>query len=405
MNIIFHRGGMEIGGNCIEIQSNNDKILLDVGNPITNTNLEGCIVEGSSYDGLLLSHAHIDHYGLLNRISNNTPVFCSSATKDILDVNRIFLRQNKFNVSYCLFESYKPFQIGSFEITPFLQDHSAFDSHGFVIKAEGKTIVYTGDFRNHGRKPLIYRMLIDIIKNQKVNLLIAEGTTLNREYEIMKTEEEIVDELVMAISDTDGLVMVCFSPQNIDRLVSIYKSARKMDRIVVIDIYTAYLLSKLSKYAKLPNSEFRNIAVYYPKRQIKKLLNMKMSCILDAFTSGRIFLDKIKNNQQKYIIMTRPSLIDELDKLQFSLLIYSMWQGYLKNDDMNNMRQWCINKGAQFRIIHTSGHTSIDFFINFVKKIDPSVLRIIHTEGLNNNSIKLKKYHENLAKNGELLII
>ena len=405
MNIIFHRGGKEIGGNCIEIQSNNEKILIDVGKSITNTDLKDCIEKYSSYDGVLLSHSHIDHYGLLNRISKDTKVFCSAATKDILDVNHIFLTQDKFDVDYCIFESYKQFRIGSFEITPFLQDHSAFDSHGFIIKVEEKIIVYTGDFRNHGRKPHIYRKLMNLIKDENVNLLITEGTTLNREYDKIKTEDEIVDDLILAISKRNGLVMVCFSPQNIDRLVSIYKATRKTEKTFVIDIYTAYLLGKLSNYSNIPNAQFRNIAVYYPINQVKKLLNMKMNYVLSDFTKRRIFLDKIKANPQKYIIMVRPSLIEELKELEPSLLIYSMWKGYLKNKDMKKMSEWCIDKGAQFEIIHTSGHTSVDFFVDYVEKIDPELLKIIHTEGISDGYLKLKKYQNSLAENGDRLII
>ena len=47
MNIIFQRVGREIGGNCIEIQSSDEKILLGIGMPITNADIEGCIAQGS----------------------------------------------------------------------------------------------------------------------------------------------------------------------------------------------------------------------------------------------------------------------------------------------------------------------------------------------------------------------
>ena len=39
-------------------------------------------------------------------------------------------------------------RIGDFEITPFMVDHSAYDAYMFVIKAEGKVIVHTGDYRS-----------------------------------------------------------------------------------------------------------------------------------------------------------------------------------------------------------------------------------------------------------------
>jgi len=33
-----------------------------------------------------------------------------------------------------------------------LIDHSAYDSYVFLIEAEGKRLVYSGDFQGHGRK-------------------------------------------------------------------------------------------------------------------------------------------------------------------------------------------------------------------------------------------------------------
>jgi len=46
----------------------------------------------------------------------------------------------------------RSFTIGDFKITPYLMDHSGFDAQSFLIVADGKKLVYTGDFRNHGRK-------------------------------------------------------------------------------------------------------------------------------------------------------------------------------------------------------------------------------------------------------------
>ena len=38
MNLTIHRGTNEIGGSCIELQSDNSRILLDFGMPLLNAN-------------------------------------------------------------------------------------------------------------------------------------------------------------------------------------------------------------------------------------------------------------------------------------------------------------------------------------------------------------------------------
>ena len=415
MKVTIHRGGNEIGGNCIEVQAENSTILLDVGMPInTGLNQQGNTIEvvydylkkGKEYSGVLISHAHSDHYGLIGLLPSSTAVYCSNATKDLLEINHIFANQEELRFDFQIFETYKPFICGDFEILPFLQDHSAFDSHGFIIKAEGKSIIYTGDFRNHGRKKHVHSRLLSMIGNSTIDLLLTEGTTLSRASAMMKTEEDIEQELVKAIEHITGLIYVCFSPQNIDRLVSIYKAARITKRTLVVDTYTAYLLEKLSQYAKIPNLKtFSNLKVYYPKKISRKLRINGHEDILIRFKKTRIFMEDIEITPSKYVMMIRPSMIDEMAPLSNSLLIYSMWQGYLKNVDMKKMTEWCKLNDIEFKTIHTSGHVSAEFLVAFIQGIKAKIVKIIHTEGISNNSEEMKELDKYLGRNNEAIIL
>ncbi len=38
---------------------------------------------------------------------------------------------------------------------------------------------------------------------------------------------------------TDGIALACYSAQNIDRFVSIFRAARRAGRILMLDLYTA----------------------------------------------------------------------------------------------------------------------------------------------------------------------
>jgi ribonuclease J len=92
MKAIIHRGTKEIGGSCVELIANNSRILIDLGMPLVNQNkepfepksIEGKSIEElkgekilpnvaglyknekSQIDAVLISHSHLDHYGLLN---------------------------------------------------------------------------------------------------------------------------------------------------------------------------------------------------------------------------------------------------------------------------------------------------------------------------------------------------
>lgn len=49
-----------------------------------------------------------------------------------------------------IFDPTQPFKIGDFTVTAYPVDHSAFDSMAFIIEAEGKRVLYSGDLRLHG---------------------------------------------------------------------------------------------------------------------------------------------------------------------------------------------------------------------------------------------------------------
>lgn len=74
------------------------------------------------------------------------------------------------------------------KITPYIVDHSAYNSFMLLIEAEGKKVLHTGDFRNHGYKGVILEKTLKEIG--KIEALITEGTTLSREQIKSKTEKE-----------------------------------------------------------------------------------------------------------------------------------------------------------------------------------------------------------------------
>ena len=43
MNLKIHRGTQEIGGSCIEVWSNNTRIVLDFGMPLVEAMSQGCV--------------------------------------------------------------------------------------------------------------------------------------------------------------------------------------------------------------------------------------------------------------------------------------------------------------------------------------------------------------------------
>lgn len=79
----------------------------------------------------------------------------------------------------CDYCSGRRFDVGRFHVTPYLVDHSAYDAYALLIEARGKRLLYSGDFRGHGRKSALFeRMVADAPRD--IDALLVEGSSLSR---------------------------------------------------------------------------------------------------------------------------------------------------------------------------------------------------------------------------------
>ncbi len=128
--------------------------------------------------------------------------------------------------------------------------HSAYDAMAFLIEAEGKQVLYSGDIRTHGVKGGLYKNL-----PQNVDYLILEGTNIGKSSSNSKTEEDIKNQFIELFNKyPDRINYIWSSGQNIDRLVQIYGACRKAGKIFVADVYVANVLCETHKLnAKIPS--------------------------------------------------------------------------------------------------------------------------------------------------------
>ncbi|MFH0785747.1 MAG: hypothetical protein V2B20_27885 [Pseudomonadota bacterium] len=64
-------------------------------------------------------------------------------------------------------------------MTPLLVDHSVVDACSFLIEVEGKRLLYSGDFRAHGRKSVLFDRNVKY-PPENIDVLMMEGTMMKR---------------------------------------------------------------------------------------------------------------------------------------------------------------------------------------------------------------------------------
>ena len=365
MKLTIHKGTNEIGGNCVELKTENTTILLDYGTPLKENSEK---IKIDKTNAILISHPHQDHFGEIVHIENHIPVYCGKLSLELMNTTQIFTGAKPFNNNFKYFKDKKSFKIGDFTVTPYLVDHSAVDAYAFLIESDGKRILYSGDFRANGRKSkLFYRMIYDE-KLKNIDILILEGTMLKRSNEEFINEQSVEEKIYQTVQN-ENISFLISSSQNIDRIVSAYRASKRSNKIFVVDIYTAWVLEKLKIVSKsVPNIDWSDVKViktygggYYQKLKENKAYFKEFT---SKVFSNIIEVEEIKQNPKKYFLKVSPWYIEKLLKL-FDLkkanIIYSMWKGYLK-EEFSDKKTVNLYKNLQkynWTYAHTSGHADL----------------------------------------------
>ena len=388
VSITIHRGASEIGGTCLEINSNGNKVLIDAGLPLTS-NAPVVDIKSIKPTAIVISHPHMDHYGMTEEIWGQVPIYIGETGLRLINAARTFCGKKPFPMTGPFIQPNKVFSIGELIFRPYLMDHSAVDAYAFQIVTPSGNIFYSGDFRGHGRK----RCLLDrLVKNppQKVDLLFLEGTMLGRKNEAVATEKEIASQIIEVVKHQKNSSFLISSAQNIDRIVSAYIACLKTNKTLVIDIYTAWVLENIKNLScRVPTIDWKLIKVLFFGKHSNTLFNGSFpSKFKDKICKKRILPKEIKSGPDKYLIQLSAGLAHIVNGYKSEInkpnLIYSQWRGYLEKEDYKD-QYWKLRKlinedVVNLHYVHTSGHATVEDLKRLVTAIKPKRVIPIHTE-------------------------
>jgi ribonuclease J len=376
------------------MSTDNTRILFDIGKelPTLNSNTTGAndttfdwsrlFSQKRPVDAVIISHYHGDHIGHLDVVPQTVPIVMGEKAAGIYNIMGKFTDAHTHVKSAQYLVHQQEIKIGEFTIIPFLVDHSAFDAYAFLIEAEGKKVIYTGDLRTHGNKAgLMNAFLVNL--PSLVDAILIEGTMMSRLTEKVLTEKQIGEEAQVFMNQPDRPIFVVQSSTNIDRLVQMYKAAKRSKRLFVMDIYTANVVSVLG--GRIPNPQsFKDVRVFYPYHLTKKMFELPGNHEeMFRFSRYRISSNELANRKD-YCMLIRDSMLFDLENrlgnIEGAGVIYSMWKGYLQSEKIKKLIDFCKQKNIEIVCLHTSGHADVESLKRIVQACSPQKIIPVHTE-------------------------
>lgn len=381
-SITVHRGAAEIGGSCIEIRSSTgERLILDAGRPLDAPRdakeLLPKTLERSGDATVLICHSHQDHWGLINELPSHWEVMTGIASAKLIMITARVARQ-QIGRTLSTWSSRDSFVRGPFRIMPILTDHSAFDSYMLLIEVDGKRILYSGDFRNHGRKGVLVNRLI-ASPPRNIDALIIEGTNLGTDKPTM-SESALEDQFVDLAHRTSGRLFVTWSGQNIDRTVTLYRAALKAQRPLVIDLYTADILDALRGHLTAPYLGIENLKVVITGDLAKLYKRAGREDWVKQIAKIGIGASSLEG--LRCIAMVRKGSLQRaytwkgVTPSPDDSFSFSMWSGYLP--DQGELVEWFRSGGSRVEHIHTSGHASASVLRAFAASVGATAIIPVH---------------------------
>ena len=414
MEIKVHRGLEQIGGCITEISTETSRVFIDFGQnlpgygvPTTPEEDEALVTQifaqnKKEHEAVFYTHGHEDHVGLLEYIPEYVPQYMSEGTKGFLEIkydvlyegadlkvnellenepdsqeysdamNRLIYADNKCKLlnKILVWKRTPPRKapqsicIGNIKVTPFFNCHSIYDSHMFLIEADGKRIWHMGDYREHG---YMGKGLIPTLKKYAtdIDVLITEGTMLKRDDKCI--HEQIVSYKMQNVMKAFKYVFVLASATDIERLASIKQASIHADKPLYI--WSLFMKKTMAYFTERESKQSKGLfsfhPLFYKDRMLKKLKQTGMTMVVGTSQMARV-----------------KGLLDKLPQEE-TLLIYSSWDGYYKDPEQVKADP----KYKEFRDmfpnvvdIHTSGHADRHTIEKVIKIVQPKEVICIHKE-------------------------
>jgi ribonuclease J len=337
-------------------------------------------------DGVLLSHAHLDHSGHISFVRHDIPIYTTAVTafitKAMQDSGKADFdqqvcyftpathecptgwrqiacltgstakQQRQFCIADIKPETLSPDAIQfwswgfwektarqkelnscslaghhdcSFNLRCFPVDHSIPGACAWGIETSSGWVIYSGDLRLHGKRAELTRRFIEEAAGLHPRALVLEGTNVLREINV--TEHEVYENGLEAIANSNRLVIADFSPRDIDRLLTFLQIAKDTGRKLAILPKDAYLLKTMRLLEpEIPDIAQEESITIYQDTTASRYPSLWLRNICQEYDGKIVLADDVSSAQDKFILCFSFFDLNELPSIRpapGSIYVYS----------------------------------------------------------------------------------
>lgn len=430
IRVSFLGGGRQVGRSCILLQTPESRILLDCGIDVASEDeaypfLEAPELDIQGLDAIIVTHAHVDHTGLLPylyKFGYRGPIYSTAPTRDImalLQLDIIKIQQSEGKPALYNQEDIKEMVRHSIaldyeEVTDITPDvritlHNAGHALGSAMVhlhiGNGlHNLLYTGDIK-YARTRLLSPAAT---KFPRVETMIIESTYGGKEnlQESIRTQDQVLEEIVKTTVNRKGKILMptlgTGRGQEVIALVEkmiregqlpeipIYVDGMVWDITAIYTAYPEFLNNSVrqSMFSKDTNPFLNhNIKQVGSTRERRAIIDSDQSCIILA-TSG--------------MLVGGPSLeyLKALGEDKKHSLVFSCYQGEgstgrkIQRGEKelifrDGQREQVLNLKMDVHKLEISGHADRRELMEFMKRLTPKPKRVIVNHGDSSRCIDL----------------
>ena len=317
----------------------------------------------SSLHGMVITHAHEDHYGAVLDIwprLGGIPVWMTPFTAGLLGAKRAS-EPGSPQVPVKIYNAGERFTVGPFEIEAIAVNHSIPEPVSLAITSPAGMVVHTGDWKIDPEPtigPLIDEARFRAIGDRGVLALVCDSTNALREGE-SPSEEAVAKSLARLIAEAPGRVAVTTFSSNVGRIRSVAEAARDAGRKVmvmgrslkrVIDVASeiGYLeglpeFMDEDEYGLTPRAELVILCTGSqgePRAALAKLARDEFKNVSLAKGDTVIFSSRVIPGNEKAILSIKNGLIDQDVQVIEDADALVHVSGHPRRNELRRMYEW-----------------------------------------------------------------